>query len=333
MLARQCFEVGFRSYLGEWAHLWSGDRAGSLRAFWQSDLPRQLSAVHAVIVNGEGTIHHGGGLHLLAILAGAQEMRLPTFLVNAVFQECEQDLQTLRQLDDFTVRDAASSACLKRLGVPHRIVLDSIFEAPFEAAPAHDFRGKIVVTDWHLARAGDVGAASEKLLNELGAGAVFYPLDSPEREHDWRQALADFQQARLVVTGRHHGLCLAALAGVPFVALGSNTWKIEGMLELLPGGLRVSADPTELPCRSRGAGGFRPRPGIRPRPTPACDFRGAFPLAAAIRPFSSDIRQRSPDHFANPAVHPAARRRDGPGRLAAAGAGRFPVAHHAGRAA
>jgi hypothetical protein len=249
MLVRMGCNTAVRGHLGEYRELWQGDRASSLRAFWKSDLPERLAGIDAVIVNGEGTIHHGAGLHLLTILSGAQEIGLPTFLVNAVFQDCEQDLQTLKQLTEFTVRDAASSAYLKCLGVPHRVVLDSILEASFDATPKNDFRNKIVITDWHFARNQDVGSALQKLLRELGSDAIFYPLEGPEREKDWRHAVADFSQAGLIVTGRHHGVCLAGMAGVPFVALGSNTWKVEGMLKLLPGNLSACTDMSELPKR------------------------------------------------------------------------------------
>jgi chemotaxis methyl-accepting protein methylase len=242
MLKRIGCDIDFRGYLRAYRDLWKGDRASSLQAFWKSDLPEKLASVDAVIVNGEGTIHHGWGLDLVTILAGAQEMNLPTFLVNAVIQECEHDIQTLKQLTHLTVRDAASSDYLKRLGVPHRIVLDSILEASFEKTAAHNFKDKIVITDWHCVRNDDVGVGLKKLLHDFGDEAVFYPLESPEREQDWQHAVADLAQARLVVTGRHHGICLAGMAGVPFVALGSNTWKIEGMLRLLPGKLQACAD-------------------------------------------------------------------------------------------
>lgn len=246
MFARLGMDVALRSYLNEWRELWRGDALTSLKHFHRSDLAAQLRDVDAVVVNGEGTIHHGAGLHLLTVLAGAQSLGLRTFLVNAVFQDCRQDLPTLRRLDDFTVRDARSSEYLRSLDVPHRVVLDSIFEADFATEPAHDFRGKIVVTDWLQCRDEDVGAAMKKLLTELGDKAVFYPLHDAQREKDWRHAVADFRPARLVVTARHHGVCLAAAAGVPFVALGSNTWKVEGMLSLLPGNLRLCGGPGEL---------------------------------------------------------------------------------------
>lgn len=246
MLERLGLVIGYRSFLGEWTELWRGNRQKSLEAFFESSLPEKLQTVEAVVVNGEGTIHHGAGLHLLAVLAGAQALGLPTFLVNAVFQECEEDLETLRNLNDFTVRDAYSSTYLRKLGLPHRVVLDSIIEASFARRPVHDFSGKVVVTDWHPQRRNDVGALLEEFRAEFGSDAAYYPLDHPDRRRDWRHVVADFSTARVVITGRHHGVCLAALAGVPFVPLSSNTWKVEGMLNLLPGGLRICANTRDL---------------------------------------------------------------------------------------
>jgi hypothetical protein len=247
MLARLGVEVAYRSFHGDWRELWQGDRERSLDAFRRSPLAAELRRVDAVVVNGEGTIHHEGGRHLVAVLAGAQDLGLPTFLVNAVFQESEEDLVTLTRLRDFTVRDAASSAYLGRLDVAHRVVFDSILEADFVDEPAWDLGGRIAITDWHSSRDADVGVALETLRRDLGDNAVSYPLEDAARADRWRHAVADLRTARLVVTARHHGVCLAGLAGVPLVAMGSNTWKIEGMLALLPGNLQVVARLEELP--------------------------------------------------------------------------------------
>jgi hypothetical protein len=263
MLARLGVSVAYRSFLGEWVDLADADTDidHAQRAFRASPLVSILEGVDAVVVNGEGTIHHRAGLHLVAILRGAQAMGIPTYLVNAVIQESERDLETLRRLTDFTVRDAASSRYLTGLGVPHRVVLDSIFEAEFSDEPALDMQGKIAVTDCQMSRTEDIGVALTNLLTSLGDDGVYYPLKDVARADAWQHAVADLRTARLVVTARHHGVCLAAMAGVPFVALQSNTWKVEGFLEVLPGGLRVCTDLDTLPraCENalRSAEAFR----------------------------------------------------------------------------
>lgn len=246
MLAQASVSVLHRFFVHEHRTLWRGDAEASLAAVLSSPLAPKMAEVDAVVVNGEGTIHHTNGRHLLAILAAAQELRIATFLINAVMQDSETHLETLRRLHDFTVRDAFSSNYLAALGVPHRLVMDSILEAGFVSQPGHDFSGKIVITDHHHGRDQDVGRLLRQIRAELGHETIYYPLHHRGRCKDWQHAVADFSTARLVITARHHGVYLAGLAGVPFVALGSNTWKIEGTLAMFGRALSVCSRLDEL---------------------------------------------------------------------------------------
>lgn len=246
MLARAGARVEFRHFLGEYSGFAHRNWRVAKKMVLDSELRGELERADAVIVNGEGTIHHGAGLHLLAILGAAIELGKPALLVNCVMQEIGGHFETLHNLTDFTVRDAGSSEYLASLGIKHRVVVDSIMEAPFVDTPAHDWTGKVVITDWHEARNGDVGAAVGRLIEQLGDRAVFFPLDHPDRLKDWRSIVADMKRADAVVTGRHHGVCMAGLAGVAFLALGSNTWKIEGMMRLFGPDLRVSRPRDDL---------------------------------------------------------------------------------------
>lgn len=246
MLARAGFTVTLRAYHGEWGSLVS--RLRTCRRQAERALRAQLAPRPLVIVNGEGTLHHGGGRALLAVLRGAQAWGCRTALVNAVVQALDPDAwPVLARLTRCTVRDAASSAYLTAHGIAHQVVSDALLEADFVSDPVCDLAGRIIVTDWHGSRAGDVGAACQAFLAHLGAEAVFYPLEDAARAAAWRHTVADWRPARLVITARHHGVYLAALAGVPFLALGSNTWKIEGLLARLPGG-----PPCLTPAALRG---------------------------------------------------------------------------------
>lgn len=252
MLARAGLTVAYRSYYREWRDV--AHRLRTRRVLAERSLRDRIAEVEAVIVNGEGTIHHRGGRHLLAILRLAQALPRRTYLVNAVLQDLDpSDLDVLRRLSGCTVRDMASSAYLQRLHIPHEVVFDALIEAAFVTRPAVNLAGRIVVTDWHGSRHLDVGAACMRLLSELGEEAVFYPLEDEARAAHWAHALADLRTARVIVTGRHHGVCLAALAGVPFVALGSNTWKIEGLLQRLPGRPSVCDPRADLRAACREA--------------------------------------------------------------------------------
>jgi hypothetical protein len=187
-----------------------------------------LDEVDAVIVNGEGTLHHGAGRPLLALLTIAQRRRKVTLLVNAVFQDAPGFDDALLRLDDFTVRDARSLHQATARGFAARMVPDSYFAAAF-SEPSRPLEGD-VVTDWHWQR-GDVGEALDRYVRERSA--TFLPFVTPTAGTDWSRVPGELASARVVLTGRHHGVCAAILSGRPFVAMPSNSHKIEGLLEAL----------------------------------------------------------------------------------------------------
>jgi polysaccharide pyruvyl transferase WcaK-like protein len=118
---------------------------------------RDLDACDAVVVNGEGTLHHGAGSEYFAILGAAQQLGKATLLINAVFEAHQGWAQVISRLDDFCVRDLHSLEHARSLGFRCRLVPDSFLAAQFDATPTIDLGGRIVVTDWHPARDADVG--------------------------------------------------------------------------------------------------------------------------------------------------------------------------------
>jgi hypothetical protein len=247
MLAGRGVAIGFRSFRGEEATLWDGDRRSSLEKVLRSFLRSRIEEADAVIVNGEGSIHHGFGAHLLSILEAGQRLGKKTLLVNAVLQEVDSFDDVLAQLTDLTVRDVRSSEFLSNRRIGHRIVVDSMLEAQFDSAPLFDLTGRVVVTDWHPARDLDVGSILRSTLSNSKIDAFFLPLAHGIHRRVWRQIPATLASAELMITARHHGIYLAALAGVPFVALPGNTHKIEGLLALsgFPIPLCTAADQLE----------------------------------------------------------------------------------------
>lgn len=236
MLRREGALVRHAYFQRDWHTFASGTLdQGIAAALASPELRRVFDEVDAVVVNGEGTIHHRQGWYLVAILAAAQRVGLPTYLVNAVLQEVDAARDVLMALDDCTVRDAASARYLSSLGVPHRVVHDSFFEAGFGDEPLRDFTDRLVITDCHPARTAEFAGPLQALAHAWPGMTVEYPLEGQARLADWGHAVADLRGAFAMVTGRHHGACLALAAGVPFVTLPSNTWKIEGLLDTLEG--------------------------------------------------------------------------------------------------
>src|SRR5450830_1699816 len=105
MLAEAGHRVTYRSFVDELDHYWDGDRAAAVDDILRSSLRPILESAHAIVVNGEGTIHHQYGRALLALMEAAQTLGRPTLLVNAVIEGCDGYDEVLGRLHDLTVRD------------------------------------------------------------------------------------------------------------------------------------------------------------------------------------------------------------------------------------
>lgn len=235
MLAKQGHYVKYRYFAGELKHFYTGNEKESIRnVIADNEFMEKINEVDAVVVNGEGTLHHGAGLHYLAILAVAQELGKKTLIVNAVYQESFGFLDVLRKLDDFCVRDSLSSENAEKQGIKNRIVPDSFLEASFDYSDELDIdlSGKVVVTDWHPSRNIDVGNIILSYLRSYSKNCFFFPMFHEKNFLIWRKAPQVISNCDFVITGRHHGIYLAAVAKKPFVALPSNTYKIEGLIKM-----------------------------------------------------------------------------------------------------
>jgi len=196
----------------------------------------------AVVVNGEGTIHHGRGRLPLAFLAAGQKLGKETYLVNALVDGVSAYKDIFPNLTAVSVRDPESKAVVRKLGAT-RIYLrrDSFFEADFVDEPTCSLRGEIVVGDAHPEVLSSVEA-----LEDFGKDTSRWMLEDPQRVYDWQHALANLQGAEVYVTGRYHGVCLAALAGVPFVPVRSNSRKIESLLHWSGCDIPICANAEEI---------------------------------------------------------------------------------------
>jgi hypothetical protein len=199
-----------------------------------------LDGAEAVAVNGEGTIHHGGGLVLIAALELARRAKRPTLLINSLLQDVAVDAEIFNGFDLVSVRDPRSRAYAKWRGIRCVEAFDSVVAADFSNVGG-DLRDKIAVTDWGKANDATAGAAASRLLrsDDFGPECARYPMHAEGAVGLWRGAVATIATSRMVVTSRHHGVYLAALAGRPFVALRGSTWKVQGFLDALGGNLPI----------------------------------------------------------------------------------------------
>lgn len=185
-----------------------------------------IASVDAVIVNGEGTFHHGRGEDLLAFLAAAQRRGRATFVINALIQEMAPYAETFGACDAVVTRDPVSFEQALALGARAHLLPDAFVLAGFADGGARA-PADLVVTDYHGAAAGGPGAIIDRLLHERDGQVTYFPLQSPLVSSRWRSTVDFLRGASCIVSARHHGCYAAALAGRPFVIMASNSHKME----------------------------------------------------------------------------------------------------------
>ncbi|MGV1912365.1 hypothetical protein [Agrobacterium vitis] len=206
-------------------------------------LAERLSKPTLVVLNGEGTLHHGSqrAAELLAICEDAKEQKIGVAVVNSVWEfNPDNMLSALKAADLIHVRDSISCDALPS-EMHAEVTPDVSIKLFFRMARGGQFlppQHEIGVMDSVVQTATDalLGFAEE-------GGFPFYAMPggnlrtirtavAARSGSVWPRLLqlTDVMTAQSWVTGRFHGLIAALCAGRPVCALSSNTAKIEGFL-------------------------------------------------------------------------------------------------------
>lgn len=240
------------------------------------ELAAAFGETELVVVNLEGTFHHHtvGALALGGVMALAHRRNVPVWAVNGTVQDIEPWLlqESIARATHLAVREPLSLRWLRERGLRASLSADCALLANIFAAPLSwqlppraalytpgvlGREDQVSPLTWAL-----VGAQLDT-LTDRGFTPVYLQVDEAE---DW---LAREVRARgghvvqsvnvpwpsfghllrgcdLVVSGRYHVLIFAAMAGIPSVALPSNTWKIEGLLAHLGTSQRIAETSDDL---------------------------------------------------------------------------------------
>ena len=155
------------------------------------------------------------------MLRDAQAAGKKTALINAVYQqELPAFSDVLSRLDLFAVRELRSATRARAHGGHPLMLLNSAADRQRLGS------GKAIGTVSGIAK----GSTHPKAVTH----GVLDDLDVPEvrlRGNTLDDVVATLRQVDVYVTGQHHGIYAAGLAGIPFVAVASNSHKIEGLIE------------------------------------------------------------------------------------------------------
>lgn len=224
------------------------------------------ASVDALVVNGEGTLHHDsrGAFALIALCQAAKALGKGVFLVNASLFELSPFLleKLAAAVDCISVREPLSLRYLNDQGIAAQLSADSLFLA--EPAKGTGSLGMnqepyVVYTPGVLSYTGAIteGRIDQDVreLQSYGVRVIYYVVEQDDEAlaRPARDAGAEIlalgactqdqlgqllRQAEWVVSGRYHINIFSALEGTAFLPLETNTQKMRGLLEHL----NVAAD-------------------------------------------------------------------------------------------
>jgi polysaccharide pyruvyl transferase WcaK-like protein len=253
------------------------------------DMLHELKAADLIVVNGEGTIHHGAeaGARLLRVLDHPARRGRPVAFLNMLWQDNPADwAQQVVGADLVSVRDRRSQQVLEAAGVEAVSAPDFSFYLPIPERGQQRHTERVAFGD-SVSRSVSKelygaykAAASAKCYLPIRASLRHEPASqraSLKRRFDnlrhdvkarLRRALdggemtapdADSYLSALAactfhITGRYHAVCFSIATATPFHAVSSNSHKIEALLD------DVGVDPGRIRPTVQGATGSPPTP-------------------------------------------------------------------------
>ncbi len=240
---------------------------------WRRDpaLVKRIDEADLVVINGEGTLHHGKrrGRWLLEAGARVKARGGRVALINALWQQNPPDwARLLQDFDILACRDSRSASDMASETGRKVLWLGDLSMLHHWHGPTLPRSGVIVGCSVH-------GSVTEALARFAKVGGHdFLPVTTamktaPTHLSGWRRRFGDWHadqknrgflarhantrfvsndeayltqlsQCTMLVTGRFHAACLAVLSGTPFLAVSSNSWKIEALIK------DIGLDPLRL---------------------------------------------------------------------------------------
>lgn len=215
----------------------------------------QIARADLVVINGEGTLHHGrpAGARLLAVVDHPAR-RAPVAVVNALWQDNPADwLELLSRCALISARDGQSRDEIAAAGLQARLVPDLSLSAGAEPQPGprsglivgdsvrHSTRRALTLAALRLGALALVPTKTRRsalwrtwpsgpLLSGLYNGVLPFGLPPLRLAQNEAEYLAMLGRAEIHLTGRFHAICLSLVTATPVLAVGSNSWKVQALM-------------------------------------------------------------------------------------------------------
>jgi hypothetical protein len=211
----------------------------------------------AIIVNGEGTIHHSKDRKFAKALAefapfSNEVLKTPSYLINAtLYKNDAEEYKKLKEYRAIYVRDKGSLAELKSFGLEGRYVPDLTFAANSQDYPELIATKGVVIVDSAIKQDNSVlkefsqrnAFPFKSMIVARRRNAKFIRSPRPYIKNILKYLASDrkistkpssyIQYLRnhlLIITGRYHTVSMCIKNRIPFIAIDSNTPKIRYLL-------------------------------------------------------------------------------------------------------
>ncbi len=233
-------------------------------------LQAKMAEADLILVNGEGSLHHARprAARLIAVAEHARRnWRISTILINTTCQENGPGLtDKMKFFTRIYVRESFSQKELEKASIPSRVVPDMSFYTRYDLGKKPATREKIGVTDsvsqeiseylYELSRRRNylyLPTLSDVKLRGNGANLIPYIIYQAGKRLDYirfraggrlkhkkikrffylknyREYIQTLAGLRFLITGRFHALCFALKTSTPFIAIPSNSFKMESLI-------------------------------------------------------------------------------------------------------
>jgi polysaccharide pyruvyl transferase WcaK-like protein len=177
------------------------------------ELMSKVGACDFIIVNGEGTCHHCAGNALKLLCFGEK----PKILINAVWEKMYFATGILDKFWYISVRESRSYNEIRKCIPEERVCI----------VPDLSFYSTGSIRMHDIGFSDSVMDIRKRFMEENN----YFPMQVEATHPDLYAYVNWLKSLDLYITGRFHGVCLAMMLKVPFLAIPSNSHKIEGLLE------------------------------------------------------------------------------------------------------
>lgn len=191
-----------------------------------------------VVVNAEGSIHHNSpwGIIILRVLEYAQQKGKKTYLLNALYEKMHSRFDhIISKCDVVMARELYSAQALRQLNRDTELFPDFCVLNPKEVEGIKGINGGIYKTQTHHA------AVYRNCFQNLN-----YDTCSIGSKYSFDQYVATYKKMDILLTGQHHAVYAAVLAGTPFIPTFGNSHKIESFLDWMDIPVMVCATPDQV---------------------------------------------------------------------------------------